>query len=564
MNRINKLYVIKPYGLKFFPIEFDSKTKFETLIFFYYHLKGSEWDFYIDICDEHKNFLKRLAFSSNPKTEIDGFIQKIPKFFGFRWGYPFLFFETFLRHFFNKLRFSKRVYDLNALEIKDGYFIRVQNRTSSYKFIRQPFFNGCINNPKVNLQFPLDATHFYLNKVAAFPDETVSIKISSKKQILNAFLVNALFPEKRVLNFTINNACEQPYTAYMFRDGCNWKDTTTFHLPKNLISGLYAVGIDDGEKVLHAPLVVKSIEPKKILVLSATNTWQAYNFWGGASIYDYFVEDGTQRARSHIINFDRPNPEADPFKQTRSWKLDGQLLANAEVPIFKWLSDNKLDFHAFSDQDLHTLEVIPDKTELVILSNHSEYWSKPMYDALEKHLKRGGHLLNLSGNAIYWKVVIKDRKMEVRKDHSMHTLVHEPGGNWASLGRPESAILGSSYTLKGWHTYAPYKVINANHWLFEGLNVALGQLIGQEGKHFGPASGWECDKRDAFSPPNIEIIAKGTNPKHGGAEWMIHQRPEGGWVMTTSSITFNGALDDAIITGVLKNFFSKLQIHPNK
>lgn len=559
---MKSLFKLKPFEIIYFPVAPCNQGKPETITFVYYHLKGFEWDFHVDICDPNGIFLKRLAYVNDPKTEIDQHIQRVPKGFIFRNNWPFLLIETYLRKALKKLKFQQRTYDFDGFELKEDYKIRIINRTASIKFLKAPILNVPNPAPTVDLRFPKNDTFFYFNHSSAFPGSEIELRISGPTPALAGSLVNVVAPSDTLLKFEVQNVVEQEMTPYMFKLGCNWKASHILKLPENLPSGLYAIGLNDGQKTINCPLVVKSHLKSKILVVAATNTWQAYNYWGGGSIYDYFIKDGSRRERSHMVSFDRPNPEADPFKPTRSVNLDGQLLANAEVPLYKWLTKQKFTYNVISDEDLHNQGKVPDGTSLVILSNHSEYWTAPMYDALETHLKGGGHLLNLSGNAIYWKVVIKDNQMEVRKNHSMHTLIHEPGGNWASLGRPESSILGGSYTLKGWHTYAPYKILDQKHWLLEGTALKNGDLIGDGGKHFGPASGWECDKRDAYSPPNVEIIAKGTNPKNGGAEWMIHQRPEGGWVMTTSSISFNGALEDTIISKILLNYFKKIMLSP--
>jgi hypothetical protein len=555
-----KLHFIKPFSENFYKIS-DLPSLPETLSIYHYAIKPREKDIYVDICDANKAFIKRFAFCSEPKVEIDFHYQKKPHFFSLRNIFLLFLLEFLTKKIFRRLKFVKHTYDTDGIKIMDGYYVRIINRTSHLKILKTPVFNFKKNVLDVNPKYKLDRTYGYLNANSFNPGEKLEIMVSSKSSLLKCSIINTIYPEVSLYDCLIDNCALQPIEQEAFKNGCSWRLSHTLVVPKEFVSGLYAIVLKDGAEDFRIPFIVKSIDQKKVVIVAATNTWQAYNDWGGASIYHYHVKDGTQRERSHIISFNRPNPHADPLKKTRSAAQDGQLLANAEVPLYKWLTNNNIDFSVISDMDLHKEANFSSNTQLVILSNHTEYWSANMYDGLMKHLKNGGHLLNLSGNAIYWKVVIKDDQMEVRKNHSMHTLIHEPGGNWASLGRPESSILGGSYTLKGWHTYAPYKILDQNHWLLRGTGLKNGDLLGQQGNHFGPASGWECDKRDAFSPPNIELIAKGTNPKNGGAEWMIHQRPEGGWVMTTSSISFNGALEDRIISKILLNYLKKIMLN---
>ena len=135
----------------------------------------------------------------------------------------------------------------------------------------------------------------------------------------------------------------------------------------------------------------------------------------------------------------------------------------------------------------------------------------------------------------------------------------EKRGLWRDLGNPESSLLGIQYSATGYNTYGGYKVVNAYHWAFTNTGVANGDTIGKASYNKGGASGWLTDKVSEYSPENIEILAKGTNPDFGGAELSIYKHSGGGYVFSAGSITFTGSLPvDNTISQVMKNILDKM------
>ena len=105
-------------------------------------------------------------------------------------------------------------------------------------------------------------------------------------------------------------------------------------------------------------------------------------------------------------------------------------------------------------------------------------------------------------------------------------------------------------------TFSPYRVDTASHWVFEGLGLKNGDLIGEKGINGGAASGWEADQvRDEWSPENITVLARGINPLDfmpdgesavypdeaydwdgsGGAHMTYYDHPGGGGVFSVGS-----------------------------
>ena len=253
-------------------------------------------------------------------------------------------------------------------------------------------------------------------------------------------------------------------------------------------------------------------------------------------------------------------------------------LTRAELWIIDWLTDAGYPSDVYSDIDFHRdWDWLKDYKALVV-STHSEYWSEPMCDNLDAYLESGGSLLYLSGNGVYWKVTYDStcRVMEIRKDGKPHYQNGEEGGQWRNLGRPEHSVLGVGYARPGYMTFAPYKVEDASHWVFNDTGLANGDLVGTEGINGGPASGWENDQvREDWSPEGLHVLARGLNAEDymppgkraiypeegyewdgsGGAHMTYYDHPGGGGIFSVGSIAFGGSL---VVDGQLQKMVANL------
>ena len=356
----------------------------------------------------------------------------------------------------------------------------------------------------------------------------------------------------------------QHYRADAFANGARWRRSYTLAIGAAWRSGLYSVRLSaPGGPGFELAFIVRNPRPPAaggLAVLASTNTWQAYNNWGGASIYVNDIDDGLKRRDAFIVHSQRPNPAASP--------LEGPgHLARGERYVLGWLEKNNIGYDLLADLDLHETPGLLDPYQTLLINTHSEYWTEAMYKALERFQGRGGNLIYLSGNGLYWKALIRGQRMEVRSDHSAHTLASEAGGRWRALGRPEWRMIGIGFTKAGSRSrYRPYRVLAAEHWIFEHTGVRAGDLIGTKGFN-GAASGWEIDKLDrAGRPPGLVRLAKGTNRWGSGADMVYFPHAGGGAVFSAGSITFGGSLAvDPVLSRMLLNVIARFsQVPPQR
>jgi N,N-dimethylformamidase len=185
-----------------------------------------------------------------------------------------------------------------------------------------------------------------------------------------------------------------------------------------------------------------------------------------------------------------------------------------------------------------------------------------MYSAVRDWVfERGGRLMYLGGNGL-------DCEVEFLDSDALHFRTEDPDPDGPYENRMHrthaatSALVGVVFTATGAMTSAPYEVVNADHWVFAGTGLAVGDRFGTHSLHErcpGGASGHETDKRTADSPHGTTLLAKGLNIDDGGAEMIHFDTPEGGQVFSVGSITWAASVlvDDgvaAVTRNVLRRF----------
>ncbi len=335
------------------------------------------------------------------------------------------------------------------------------------------------------------------------------------------------------------------------------------------------------------PLVVAPPRPRAcVAVLASTNTWNAYNAFGGRSNYIMaarVIDEPVVNALSDLpryrltdygewksateftpLSFDRPEPYnhvpetvecADPIEGRQACHL-----APAEWRLLGWLERQGCDYDLYSDSQLHDGTLDLDAYRVLILNTHPEYWSEEMYRATKRWVfERGGRLMYLGGNGVNCKVEYLDG------GRAMRCLNNWPAGfesRFHHQVESEANLLGVVYTDPGAMTVAPYEVTDADHWAFAGTGLKNGDLFGTKTLHarYGDgASGHETDKISPSSPKNVRRLAKGRNPDDGGAHLVFFETPGGGMVFSAGSITYPTALlcdppTSAVTANVLDRF----------
>jgi hypothetical protein len=355
-------------------------------------------------------------------------------------------------------------------------------------------------------------------------------------------------------------------------------------------SGLYLFHLETKSGDFFAfPWVIAPAEPTADLaVLVSTNTWNAYNPFGGRGNYACpeglperpFVEPRHEMDRYTVgSSWEKPNHEYRPISFRRPCTftsiprdesptdpIEGKEeshTTSAEWRLLAWLEREGYDYDLYADHHLHDGTLDLDAYRGFVVHTHPEYWSREMYQKTKTWVfDRGGTLVYLGGNGLNAEVEYPDDStMRVENDTRAVPTVADPTdipadeyeSRFHYTVESEGNLLGVVYTPVGITTAAPYEVRDADHWAFEGTDLEGGDRFGTQTLQMrcaGGASGHETDKLSAFAPAGTRLLAKGLNPDGGGAEVAYYETESGGATFAAGSITWPAALfvDDAVAT----------------
>ncbi|MCA1666221.1 MAG: carboxypeptidase-like regulatory domain-containing protein [Thermomicrobia bacterium] len=185
------------------------------------------------------------------------------------------------------------------------------------------------------------------------------------------------------------------------------------------------------------PWVVAPRTPQaRIAILASTNTWNAYNNFGGRSNYinaDRLPPVPTTNARQELeryteatfnvwrydddayapLSFQRPEPgNIVPEHAEVTDPIEGRLTsacAPGEWRLLAWLEREGFAYDFYADHHLHTGALDLNAYDVLAISVHPEYWSAAMYHRVRAWVhERGGRLMYLGGNGINCEVEFLD------------------------------------------------------------------------------------------------------------------------------------------------------------
>jgi hypothetical protein len=236
-------------------------------------------------------------------------------------------------------------------------------------------------------------------------------------------------------------------TSVNLLDCGNWAESATWAVPANAASGIYFAKLvrDSGPiGASHVFFVVRDdASNSSIAYQTSDTTWQAYNNYGGVSLY---------QGDAFKVSYNRPFVTRDVFGG-QSW------IFNAEYPMVRWLERNGYDLSYLTGVDADQNGALLTHHRVFMSSGHDEYWSGSQRANVEAALANGVNLAFFTGNGMYWKT---------RWENNHRTLVCyketvdkvDPSPQWTGLwrdprfsppsdgGRPENAVIGTLYAQR--------------------------------------------------------------------------------------------------------------------
>ena len=221
-------------------------------------------------------------------------------------------------------------------------------------------------------------------------------------------------------------------TATGLTDCSNWGVSASWAVPTTAVSGVYFAHIyrtDGSTDENQIPFVVRDdASHSDIIFKTSDETWQAYNDWGGNSLYagnghaDREQPAWTRAAPSQV-SYDRP------FATRFDTPYGQDYFFYAEFPMIQFLEENGYDVSYIDSASVAADTggaIALDQHKVFMSAGHDEYWSGPEVTNVTAARNNGVNLAFFSGNEVYWKT----RWARGRRRHALPDADHvqgEPG-----------------------------------------------------------------------------------------------------------------------------------------
>ncbi|MFT4595769.1 MAG: hypothetical protein ACI9TF_000006 [Paracrocinitomix sp.] len=359
-------------------------------------------------------------------------------------------------------------------------------------------------------------------------------------------------------------AADHPVPDDAWSMGCDWPAAFTIRTEASWQSGFYEIEFQSDEpgprSLSHAFFVVRARtgEPSnRTLLVLATNTYNAYNQWGGRCMYSGAPQLSFARptergfharpAAPFDVDFDgRLTNTEDPSDPEHQRLVDYQIANdlpmltgssgwhNWERRFVRWAEQAGFGFDMAANIDLDVRPEILDHYDVLLSVGHDEYWSSGMRDTVDAWVQSGGRWAIFSGNTAFWQVRYEDdgRTMVCHKgaarftdpvrDNKPHLLT----SMWSDplIGRPETSTTGLTFTQGGYHRIGgalpngtgDYEVHQPDHWVFAGTGLSEGERLGTgsfivgyevDGCALQEVAGRPVPTHEDGAPESLEVLA---------------------------------------------------------
>lgn len=298
-----------------------------------------------------------------------------------------------------------------------------------------------------------------------------------------------------------------------------------------------ATGPRGGGWEAHVPYVVRSRSTAgRVALVAPVTTWQAYNDWGGYSLYR--GPDGDRRAWA--VSFDRPYPAPGSAQ-----------MQYGVLPVVVTAERARLPLAYLTNLDLHTSPGILREARGYVSMGHDEYWTPRMRRTVEAARDAGVNLAFLGANTMYWRIRLDDGGTDPRVVVGYRSDAHldpvtDPrrrtglfrAGPGARAG--EHALTGMAYEC--FPVDAPYRVVSPGWWGFAGTGVRRGDsfdhLVGVEADRVYPVPS---------TPRPLQVLSHTTYSCGGvptSAQSVYYSAASGAGVFNAGTLRWTCALVD--------------------
>jgi hypothetical protein len=314
----------------------------------------------------------------------------------------------------------------------------------------------------------------------------------------------------------------QPPCTHSFATGrteCHWRPTLSLEVPSGLASGVYIARLEAVTGESDSLFVVEASRPQPLLAQLPTSTYEAYNSWGGDSLYpggaDRVGVTGTTQGVE--VSYDRPYDSNTGA---------GQFFSR-DVAMIRFLERYGYPLSYTTSESLDQDPGQAAGHRALIDFGHSEYWSSRQEQAFSRASASGQSLLFFASDTLAWRVRYRpatDASSE--SGHPAHLIVSykehagldpdraEPSGPFPDRG---ARLTGSAYlgcitprlSLPGpptyrYYSWSPEPGLKPS-WLFAGAGITGDTSI-------PGIVGYELDRTTSQTPAGTQVVGGGSAP----------------------------------------------------
>jgi len=379
-------------------------------------------------------------------------------------------------------------------------------------------------------------------------------------------------------------------------DAGNWAVTDSWTVPSDAVSGVYIAKLvrEDGTAgENHIPFIIRDDDGHSDIVFQTSDTtWQAYNNWGGASLYQNFLGTGTDAA--FAVSYNRPV----------STTTGNALFSTGEYSAIRWLEANGYDvsYIAGVDTARSGSELLEHKLFLSV--GHDEYWSGDQRANVEAARDAGVNLAFWSGNEVWWKTrwessldSTPDAYRTLVTYKESHLTATDPSPEWTGTwgdplnpvgAAPSNALTGTLFAVNSYRTDSINVSSDYSKLLF-WANTDIAHLQPGESIQLAPGTlgyEWDVDADNGFRPAGLinlssttiavdsltpgpnDLISTSGNATHS---LTLYRAPSGALVFGAGTVFWAWALDsnnpgrvqaDPNVEQAMVNLLAQMGIQP--
>lgn len=300
---------------------------------------------------------------------------------------------------------------------------------------------------------------------------------------------------------------------------CDWHPTLSFTIPPALPSGVYIARLVATTGQSDCLFAVRATTPQPLLAQLPTSTYEAYNAWGGDSLYpggsDRVRVTGTTQGID--VSYDRPYDSNTGA---------GQFFARDVAMV--WFLERygyPVSYTTSESMDADPGQALGHRA--LIDFGHSEYWSQRQVDGFTRARDTGVNLLFFGSDTMAWRARYAPASSAASEaGQPGHSLVSYkehasldpdrvaptgpyPGGGAALAGSAYVGCITPRLNASGPPTYRYYAWSPTPglqpSWLFAGTGITPATRI-------PGIVGYELDLRTSDSPAGTSVVGSGPAP----------------------------------------------------